>query len=185
MELKLDRMALWRAGFAALQVSNTDDATYRIWEHIRWAVSPLVEAPPVACLNGIAEALEALSDSTAERYAQACRQLAKQFADGKVTVADLFEMTARLESFRLPPGFGQISGVLRSLGAFNLIDEGKRPLISLTLAIAEAPLQSRFRLGAQLLLEHTPLKDDPSAQVLVEALLKEINRQRKAGSTLP
>ncbi len=184
MKSKLDCLSLWRAGFAALQALNTDDATYRIWEHVRWAISPLVDAPPAVCLNGIANALEALSDSTTERYAQACRQLAQQFADGKITLADLFEMTARLESFRLPSGFGQISRILRTLGAFNLIDEEKRPLISLTLAIAEAPTQSRFRLAAQLLLKHTPLRDDPSAQVLVEALLKDINRQRKAGNIL-
>ena len=181
MKSKLDRMALWRAGFVALQVHNTDDATYRTWEQIREALSPLLDAPPAVCLNGIAEELEARSEPTAERYAQTCRRLATQFADGKITVTDLFEMTARLENFHLPPGLSQISEVLRSLGAFNLIDEEKRGLISLTLSVAKAPPQSRFRLGAKLLLKHTPLRDDLSALVLVEALLKEINRQRKAG----
>ncbi len=179
----LNRFSLWQAGEQALRACNADAESTAAWAEIGDVVQRLPRESPQEFLRAAATALDGLGSATARAYAQACDALADKFDSGSLSEEALFEMTERMNSAQLSPSLRRVGRWLRSLGVLKQTKEEARGLLSLGLGFLEAPPEGRFGLAAELFVSLSALGEEETlaetARCLVEALLREIDRQRR------
>ncbi len=182
---KLDRFSLWQAGDRALRSCGADAESAAAWTEIGGLLARTAQEPAEKFLREAATALDGLGTSAARAYAQACDALADKFDSGALSEETLFQMTERMETARLSPALRWAGAMLRSLGALKRSeDDAPRGLLTLGRGVLDTPQARRFGLTAQLLVSLSALGEEETlaetARCLVEALLREIDRQRRA-----
>jgi len=181
---QLNRVALWQAGEQALRSCNADVESAAVWTKIGALIWRLPHESHQAFLRAAATALDGMGSATARAYAQTCDALADSFDSGVLSDEALLDMTRRMSVAQLSPQLRWVGRWLRSLGWGKQAGDKTSGFLSLGLGLLEAPPEKRFRLAAELFVSLSALGEDDAAaataRCLTEALLREIDRQRRA-----